>query len=75
LGQPLRYAAMHSILIGTDHLGEFPCHLRDGEKLPTDGVSWRLVVQTDDDEEAAKVMALVAGACRSRRGTSAPGPA
>jgi hypothetical protein len=64
---------MHSILIGTDHLGEFPWHLRDGERLPTDGVRWRLVAQTDDDEEAAQVMDLVSRACRSRRGTSAPG--
>ncbi len=56
----LRCAAIYSILIGVDAIGEFPYHLRDGEMLPTERVRWRLVAQTDDDDEATRIMDTVA---------------
>ena len=63
---------MHSILIGVDAIGEFPYHLRDSETLPTEGVRWRLVAQTDDDDEAIWIMDAVARRCREARRTRAP---
>ncbi len=61
---------MHSILIARDEVGEFPWHVREGEALPTGGVRWRLVAETDDDEKAAEVMALVSRCCRDRKGSA-----
>jgi len=61
---------LHHIFIGIDEVGEFPWHVREGEELPTEGMRWRLVAQTDDDEEAVEIMALVSRRCRSRKGSA-----
>jgi hypothetical protein len=62
----LSFASTHSVLIGVDATGEFPWHLREGEALPSGSVRWRLVAQTDHEEEAVRIMDVVARRCRER---------
>ena len=57
---------MQSIFIGSDRVGESAWHLRHDEALPTGDVRWRLVAQTDDEEEAVWMMDVVARRCRSK---------
>jgi len=54
---------MHKVFIGSDESGEFPWLAHGDEPLPAGKVRWRLVAQTDDEEEAARVMTLVSWRC------------
>ena len=53
--------------------------MREGEALPTGDVRWRLVAETDDEEEATRIMAVAGRRCREsrsrRNGAREAGPA
>jgi hypothetical protein len=60
---------MWTILIATDAAGSFPWVKRDDEPLPTDGLRWQLVAETDDPDIGAQLLALTARRCREARRT------
>ena len=49
-----------SVVVGTDARGSFPFLLRPDDSLPggESGIRWRLVAETDDFEQAIRVLEI-----------------